>query len=157
MKLSCLEIIQWFLKIVPWKTTFLNMSLEPFMICPLKHPISHSFNPLLPTHTLLCSRTEPFALCTFPLPILFCFPTTSAFPGGSAGKESACTLGDLGLIPGLWRFPGEGKGYPLQYSGLENSMDCLVHGVAKNQMRLSNFHFHSLLQQDSTQPSVTCL
>ena len=45
------------------------------------------------------------------------------FPGGSAGKESACNAGDLGSIPGLGRFLGEGKGYPLQYSGLENSMD----------------------------------
>jgi len=45
------------------------------------------------------------------------------FPGGSAGKESACNAGDLSLIPGLGRSPGEGKGYPLQYSGLENSMD----------------------------------
>ena len=47
------------------------------------------------------------------------------FPGGSAGKESACNVGDLGSIPGLGRSPGEGKGYPLQYSGLENSMDCM--------------------------------
>ena len=54
------------------------------------------------------------------------------FSGGSAGKESACNVGDLGLIPGLGRSPGEGKGYPLQYSGLENSMDCIVHGVAKS-------------------------
>ena len=46
------------------------------------------------------------------------------FPGGSAGKESTCTAGDLGLIPGLGRSPGEGKGYPLQYSGLKNSIDC---------------------------------
>ena len=45
------------------------------------------------------------------------------FPCGSAGKESACNVGDLGSIPGLERSPGEGKGYPLQYSGLENSMD----------------------------------
>ena len=45
------------------------------------------------------------------------------FPGGSAGKESACNVGDLGSIPGLGRSPGEGKGYPFQYSGLENSMD----------------------------------
>ena len=47
---------------------------------------------------------------------------------GSAGKESACNAGDLGSTPGLGRFPGEGKGYPLQYPGLENSMDCIVHG-----------------------------
>ena len=46
------------------------------------------------------------------------------FPGGSAGKESACNAGDLGSILGLGRSPGEVKGYPLQYSGLENSMDC---------------------------------
>ena len=53
------------------------------------------------------------------------------FPSGSAGKESACNAGDLGLIPGLERSPGEGKGYPLQYAGLENSMDCMVCGVHK--------------------------
>ena len=46
------------------------------------------------------------------------------FPGGSTGKESTCKAGDLGLIPGLGRSPGEGKSYPLQYSGLENSVDC---------------------------------
>ena len=53
-------------------------------------------------------------------------------------------MGDLGPIPGLGRSPGEGKGYPLQYSGLENSMDCIVHGVAKSQTELSDFHFHNL-------------
>ena len=50
----------------------------------------------------------------------------------SAGKESVCNAGDLGLIPELGRPPGEGKGYPLQYSGLENPMDCIVHGVAES-------------------------
>ena len=64
------------------------------------------------------------------------------FLGGSAGKESAYNVGDLGLIPGLGRSPGEGKGYPLQYSGLENSMACTVHGIIKSQTRLSNFHTH---------------
>ena len=63
------------------------------------------------------------------------------FPCGSVGKESACHVGDLGSIPGLGRSPGQGKGYPLQYSGLENSMDCIVHGVAKSQTQLSDFHF----------------
>ena len=66
------------------------------------------------------------------------------FPCGSAGKESACNAGDLGLIPGLGRSLGEGKGYPLQYSSLENSIDCIVHGVAKSQTQLSDFHFTSL-------------
>ena len=64
------------------------------------------------------------------------------FPCGSTGKESACNIGDLGSIPGLGRYPGEGNGYPLQYSGLENSMDCTVHGVTKSLTRLSDFHFH---------------
>ena len=66
------------------------------------------------------------------------------FPGGSAGKESACNAGDLGLIPGLGKSPGEGNGSPLQYSGLENSMGYRVHGVAKSRTRLSDFHFTSV-------------
>ena len=57
---------------------------------------------------------------------------TMGFPGGSAGKESACNVGDLGSVLGLGRCPGEGKGYPLQYSALENSMDCIVRGVAQS-------------------------
>ena len=53
-------------------------------------------------------------------------------PAGSAGKETTCNVGDLGLIPGLGRFPGEGKDYPLQYSGLKNSMDGIVRGVSES-------------------------
>ena len=64
-----------------------------------------------------------------------------SFSDGSAGKESACNVGDLGSIPGLGRSLEEGNGYPLQYSGLEKSMDCIVHGVAKGQTRLGDFHF----------------
>ena len=59
-------------------------------------------------------------------------PSREGFPCGSAGKKSACYVGDLGLIPGLERSPGEGNSYPLQYSGLENSMDCIFHGVTKS-------------------------
>ena len=70
------------------------------------------------------------------------------FACSSAGKESICNAGDLGSIPGLGRAPGEGKGYLLQYSGLENSMDCIVHGVAKSQTRLSDFHFTILRMLD---------
>ena len=66
---------------------------------------------------------------------------------GSAAKESTCNVADLGLIPGLGRSPREGKGYPLQYSGLENSMDCIVHGFTKSWTRLSNVHFHFLSNQ----------
>ena len=65
-------------------------------------------------------------------------PVFLGFPGVSADKESAYSVGDLGLIPGLGRSPGEGKGYSLQYSGLENSMD---HGVAESRTWLSVFHF----------------
>ena len=60
------------------------------------------------------------------------------FPGGSAGKESACNAGELRSIPGLGRSPGEGNGNPLQYSCLENPLDATVHGVAKSQTRLSD-------------------
>ena len=63
------------------------------------------------------------------------------FPGGSAGNESVCNEGDLGSIPGLGKSPGGEKGYPLQYSGLENSMDCTVHGVAKSQTQLRDSLF----------------
>ena len=66
------------------------------------------------------------------------------FPGGSAGKESACNAGDLGSIPGLGRSPGEEISYPLQCYGLGNSVDSIVSGVARSQTQLYNF------------PSVTC-
>ena len=69
-------------------------------------------------------------------------PVFLGFPWGSAGKKSTCNAGDLSSIPGLGKSPGEGKGYPLRYSGLENSMDCIVQRISKSQTRLSNFHFH---------------
>ena len=72
---------------------------------------------------------------TLPIPVFL------GFPGGSAGKESSYNARDMGPIPGLGRCPGEGKGYPLQYSGLENSMDCIVHGVAKSWIQLIDFPF----------------
>ena len=90
-------------------------------------------------------------------------------PCGSAGKESACNAGDLDPIPGLGRSPGEGKGYPLQCSGLENSMDYIVHVVSKSWTRMSNFPFypidsldfhaavgHSSLHPDSFVSMLSC-
>ena len=62
----------------------------------------------------------------------------------SCSHDSACSAWDLGSIPVLGRSPGEGKGYPLQYSDLENCMDCVVHGVTKSWTQLSDFHFISL-------------
>ena len=72
----------------------------------------------------------------------------------SAGKKSTCNVEDLGLIPGLGRSPGEGKGYPLQYSGLENSMNCIVHGVTKSwtPLRAFHFHFHGLVKKVVKRP-----
>ena len=69
------------------------------------------------------------------------------FLGDSDSKDSVCNWEDLGLIPGLGRSPGEGNGYPIQYSCLENPMDkgawwATIHGVTKSQTRLSDFHFH---------------
>ena len=69
-------------------------------------------------------------------------PVFLGFPYGSAVKEFTCNAGDLGSIPGLGRSPGEGKGCPFPYSGLENPMDCIVHGVTKSRTWLSDFHFH---------------
>ena len=67
---------------------------------------------------------------------MYCVPSSTLssveFAGSPAGKESACNAGGLGLIPRLERSPGEGNGYTLQYSGLENSVDCIVHGVTKS-------------------------
>ena len=67
------------------------------------------------------------------------------FPGGSDGKESSCNVGNLGSVPGLGRSPGEGNGYPLQCSGLENPMECMVHGVAKSWAQLSDLQFTSYM------------
>ena len=77
--------------------------------------------------------------CPVPCRML-CINPGLGFPGSSAGQESTCNAGDPGSILGLGRSPGEGKGYPLQYPGLENSMDCTGHGVVKSQT-LSDFHF----------------
>ena len=75
----------------------------------------------------------PFLLVFILILTILHFADSAGLLGGSAGKESTCNEGDLGLIPGLGRSPGQGNGYPLQYSGLEKSMDCIVHGVAKSQ------------------------
>ena len=88
------------------------------------------FKPLEPlVHAAVRRKNFEFSLR---LACIEGFPDSSVglgFPGGSAGKESACNAGDMGSIPGLGRSPEEGKGYPLQYSDPENSMDCIVHGV----------------------------
>ena len=76
-------------------------------------------------------------------------PVFLGFPGGSAGKESVYNAGDLGSVPGLGRSPGEGKGYPLQYAGLENSMDCIVHRVTNKSDTTKQPSFHFTYYQHS--------
>ena len=84
-----------------------------------------------------------FLFCSIDLYFCPCpYISVMGFHDSSAGKESAYNEGELGSIPGLGRCPGKGKGYLFQYSGLENSVDCIAHGVAKSQTQLSNFCFH---------------
>ena len=92
--------------------------------------------------------TDPLGKAKHQVTLCFTFTvgvllTTLGFPHGSDGSESACSTGGPDSIPGLGRSSGEGNGYPFQYSSLENFMDCIVHGVAKSQTRLSDFHFHN--------------
>ena len=91
------------------------------------------------------------------------FFKNEGFPGGSHSIEFVCSAGDPGSMPGSGRSPGEGNGNPLQYSGLENSMDrgawqATVHGVAKSQTRQSDFtftfHFHALEKEMATHSSI---
>ena len=106
---------------------------------------------------LLLPSFRNFHLCSSAcslLPSLLLYPS---FFCGSVGKESACNTGDLGPIPGLGRSPGEGIGYPLQYSSLENSMDCIVHRVAKSQTDQVTFTFTFCPDQLITPKSVQVL
>ena len=86
------------------------------------------FFALIAEEGFLISPCYSLELC-IQIGISFLFSFAFCFPHSTVGKESACNAGDLDLIPGLGKLPGEGKGYPFQYSGLENSMDCIVHGV----------------------------
>ena len=89
-----------------------------------------------PSTVLSASHTNRNQPCCYGLIasiIYHFFYRSLGFPGGSAGKESSCITGDLGSIPGLGRSPGEGKGYPFQYSRLENSMDYIVHVVGNKE------------------------
>ena len=84
----------------------------------------------LPTPVMVWIMSPSKSMLNFYLPGLW------DFPDSSAGQESTCNAGDPSSVPGSGRSPGEGKGYPLQYAGLENSMDCIVHGFTKSQTRL---------------------
>ena len=127
------------LQITQWKNGH-SIYLERFVLMGSDHPDSSVGK------ESTCSAGDPrFDFWVGKIPwrrVSLLTPVFLGFPCGSAGKESACNVGDLGLIPGLGRSPREGNGYPLQYSGLENSMDCLVRGITKSQTHLSDFHSH---------------
>ena len=125
-----------------WKLPKRGFVLMPLFSVPgsrnwesmLSHSWSHSKN-------MWCALTMPHSVLQIHNHLLLYRPW--GFPGSSAGKKSACNVGDLGLIPGLGRSPGEGQDNPLQYSCLENPMNrgawqATVHGVAKSQTQLSN-------------------
>ena len=118
---------------------------------------AHVSSTLCQNNTLLCPVSQESCFFLFLLLDISPVPVTPAqcflffiiylcyykgSPCGSAGKESAWNVRDLGSVPGLGRSPAKGKDYPLQYSGLENCMDSTAHGVTKSQTRLRDFHFH---------------
>ena len=104
-------------------SVILTISIGAFLVAQLvKNPPANAGDP----GSIPGSGRRPLRRDRLPTPVFL------GFPGGSAGKESACNARDLGSIPGLGRSPGEGKGYPFQYSGLENSVDYIVHGAAKS-------------------------
>ena len=145
--------------IFPFFVYFSNTNLDKSLFSLYMEVASNNILPidrLHPCHLIFCSYNFPAITKKYPLKLLYfrchsifyhnyyllCF----GFPGGSDGKESICNVGDLGLIPGSGRSPGEGNGNPLQYSCLENPMDggawqATVHGVAKSQTQLSDFNF----------------
>ena len=126
--------------LILWCYPTIPSSVAPFSSCPQSLPASGSFL----ISQLFSSGGQSIGASTsalaLPMNIQGWFPLGD-FPCGSAGKESICNVGDLGSVPELGRSPGEGKGYTLQYSGLENSMGCIVYGVSKSWTRLSDFHF----------------
>ena len=99
------------------------------------------FGSVLSSGITFCNKTSVWSSGV--LFYLLQLKSPKGFPCGSADKESTCKVGDLGSIPGLGRSPGDGNGNPLGYSGLENLMDCIVHGVAKSQTWLNDLHFTS--------------
>jgi len=145
-----------------------------FLVCSFLLPISLSDILLFLYLRYLLKFTPPGPLIFYYrfIPLLFLQHNFNRFSRGSRKKHVTsvgyftqlfspcltlfvCSVGDLGSIPGLGRFSGEGKGYPLQCSGLENSMDCIVHGVAKSQTWLSNFQFFFYFSKKK-KPSFIC-
>ena len=120
-----------------WQTSAIHKNLSSW------HSSPRGLKPEMPPMRVLSGPYIPPSITLSSFPHHFC-PVFHP-PCGSAGKESACKAGDLDSIPGWGRSPREGNGYPLQYSGLENPMDCKVHRVIKGRTWLSDFHFDAPL------------
>ena len=125
-----------------------NIGLTKMFVQAFPYAVMEYFNILGKIEAVWVKKMERYCRCLtiWKIQMEGChvFPSdlsSSGFPHSSVGKESTCNAGDPGSIPGSGRSAGEGIGYPLQYSGLENSMDYVVHGVPKSWTRLSNFHF----------------
>ena len=107
----------------------------------LSDPMDYS-PPGSSVHGIFQARVLEWGAIAFSVDLILAFTyCLSELLSGSAGKESAHNEGDLGSIPGLGRSPGEGNGYPLRHSGLENSIDCIVYGFTKSRTWLSDFYF----------------
>ena len=108
--------------------------------------------PVLAHTRPVSASLSPIFCHPLPHPPLVTFSGNPGLPLWLSCKESACSAGDLGSVPGLGRSPGDRKGYPLQYSDLENSMDCIVHGVAKSQTRRLSLFGESCLPTPGVPP-----
>ena len=126
------------------------------LLCILPYPES-SFPDSSVSKESACNAGDPGSipgLGRYPGEDRLATPVFLGFPCGSAAKESARNAGDLGSTPGLGRSPGEGKGYPRQYSGLENSMNSIVHGITKSRTRPSNFTSLHFTQKGDSQVAL---
>ena len=126
------------------KSLLQHHSLKAWVLLCLAFFMVQLSHPYMTTGKTISLTRQTFVGKLMSLFLICCLGLSRASLIAQLIKKSACSVRDLGSIPGLGRSPGEGKGYPLQYSGLENSMDCIVHGIAKSRTQLSNFHFISL-------------
>ena len=126
------ERILWWVAMPSSRGIFPIQRSNPCLLC-LLHWQADSLPVVPPGNSRNCIYPSIYInKCSLVNIYLLCCTVGMGFPGGSAGKESACNEGDLGSIPGWGRSPREGEGYPLQYSGLENFMDCIVHGASNS-------------------------